>query len=98
MVWIPDGCWCDNISIKNHSCIFGIMIGNHQFRNIGLGSILIKYVKNWALKNNIFNIYLGVHKNNKSAVKLYKKNGFFIYKETKKTFKLKINLLNCKVI
>jgi aryl-alcohol dehydrogenase-like predicted oxidoreductase len=88
----------DNISIKNYSCIFGIMIGNHQFRNIGLGSILIKYVKNWAQKNNIFNIYLGVHKNNKPAVRLYEKNGFFIYKETKKTFKLKINLLNCKVI
>ena len=35
----------DNISKKNHSCIFGIIIGNDEFRNIGLGSILIKYIK-----------------------------------------------------
>ena len=87
----------DNIFIKNKSCAFGIMIGNSQFRNIGLGKVLIEYVKNWALKNKILNIYLGVNKNNIRALKLYEKNGFVIYKKTKKIFKLKINLLNCKI-
>jgi aryl-alcohol dehydrogenase-like predicted oxidoreductase/RimJ/RimL family protein N-acetyltransferase len=88
----------DNISFQKKSCTFGIMIGHRQFRNIGLGTISIQYIKNWALKNKIINIYLGVDKKNKPAIKLYKNNGFHIYKATKKSFKLKINLLNSKII
>lgn len=86
-----------NISKKNFSCFFGIMIGDQNFRNKGIGKFIIEYIKKWAIDNSIFNIYAGVKKENFNAFNLYSKMGFKIINTENQTYHLRLNLINQKI-
>lgn len=49
-------------------------------KNMGLGKIIIQYIKDWALINQRNSIILNVNKNN-SAVEFYLKMGFLVKEE-----------------
>ncbi|MFV0275499.1 MAG: GNAT family N-acetyltransferase [Bacilli bacterium] len=55
-----------------------------NYRNIKIGSKLLEFVEDLAIKNKINNIFLEVNENNYSAIKLYEKFNFKIIQERKK--------------
>ncbi len=64
----------DKVSIVN----FGIL---DEFRNRGYSKILLKYLLNLAIDNNLKEIYLKCNSDNIRALKLYKEHNFKIEKE-----------------
>lgn len=75
-----------NININQNKVFMGILIGDRNFRGIGLTKEVLDFFSQYFYDNyNITNIMLGVHKNNKNAIKAYKKSGFkIISSNTKK--------------
>ena len=59
---------------------------NENFRGGGYGTKIIKYLIDYAEKNQIENIYLTVDKENIVAKKFYEKHNFFIEKENDNIF------------
>lgn len=53
-----------------------------EHESIGLGTILIEYIKQEALKNNIYEIFVGTQISNIKALNFYIKNGFYIVSTT----------------
>lgn len=51
-----------------------------EFRNLGIGSILLKQMEKYSKRNHLSLIYLEVRESNKSAISFYEKNGYFRYK------------------
>ena len=49
---------------------------NKEYQHMGYGTILLEFAFDYAIKNNIFNIFLEVRKSNNKAISLYEKNGF----------------------
>lgn len=49
-----------------------------NYRNKGIGTELLNFIKNKALENNCTDLYLTVNEENKNAIKLYEKFGFKI--------------------
>ena len=49
-----------------------------NYRNKGIGTELLNFIKNKALENNCTDLYLTVNEENKNAIKLYEKFGFRI--------------------
>lgn len=47
-----------------------------EFQRMGYGTVLLEFAFDYAIKNNIFNIFLEVRKSNIQAINLYEKNGF----------------------
>ena len=78
-----DGVFVGNIDLTgskrskmNHTGMIGMGI-NEQWRNQGLGSILIQSVINWAKTNSAIQIiWLDVYATNEIGYSLYKKMGF----------------------
>lgn len=62
--------------IMEHTAVIGMGIIN-EFRNIGLGTVLLSEVINWAKQNPILElIWLQVYTENALGLGLYKKMGF----------------------
>ena len=49
-----------------------------NYRNKGIGTELLNFIKNKALEDNCTDLYLTVNEENKNAIKLYEKFGFKI--------------------
>ena len=71
----------ENINYKKNYATLGILIGNKEFRNIGIGQEIITKACNWIYnKKNIYLVNLRFSKKNFIAHKVYKKCGFIIKK------------------
>jgi aryl-alcohol dehydrogenase-like predicted oxidoreductase/RimJ/RimL family protein N-acetyltransferase len=88
----------EQISKKKNSATLGILIGDQNSVNKGLGFEVIEAVKKFLLKKNIQFLYLGVNKNNTRAIKAYSKCGFYAEKINKDIITMKCNLLTSKLI
>ncbi len=92
----------DYINVRKNRVIMGILIGNKNFRGIGIFNEVIEFFSGYFFKKfKITNIYLGVDKENKNAIKSYLKSGFKITTQFFKEKKLntiymvkKYNLFN----
>jgi RimJ/RimL family protein N-acetyltransferase len=60
---------------KRHTCEFGMSVLK-EFRNQGLGSILIDRVTDWALSKSVERLELCLFSHNAPAIALYRKKGF----------------------
>lgn len=49
-----------------------------KYRNKGIGTELLNFIKNKSIENNCTDLYLTVNEENKNAIKLYEKFGFRI--------------------
>jgi RimJ/RimL family protein N-acetyltransferase len=67
------------ISWIHRRATFGILIGNNEYRNRGIGTEVTHLMLNYAFfKLNLQRIDLGVYANHETAVKMYEKIGFQI--------------------
>lgn len=64
-----------NKSSKKHNCILGIVIAD-KMQNKGIGKVICKKMIREAWKNKLTKIWLTVHEDNLTAIKLYKQLGF----------------------
>jgi aryl-alcohol dehydrogenase-like predicted oxidoreductase/RimJ/RimL family protein N-acetyltransferase len=81
-----------DINYLKKSCFVGILIGEKKFRNIKIGSKVLKYLaKKIFSKNKINKIYLGVAKKNIIAIKSYFNIGFKIFDKKKNNYILVLN-------
>lgn len=72
----------------SHTGSIGMMI-DKDFRNMGIGKLLIKGILDWATSNPLIEkVCLGVFSTNERAVALYKKMGFIEEGRKIKEFKL----------
>ncbi len=72
-----------------------LIIGNIEYRNKGLGKLVINKALDIAKNLNITQITnVKIYHYNKRSLEVYKKNGFSIYKQDKEYKYLKINLKN----
>lgn len=70
---------------------FGICVGE-TFKGKKLGEKLMIETLNNALEMKLKNVLLSVYKDNNSAINLYKKLGFYVYKENDISFFMKKEL------
>jgi RimJ/RimL family protein N-acetyltransferase len=69
----------DNIDMIDKSSVMGILIGEKEYRGIGLAKTVIQETLNWLYENlGIKKVLLGVDKENLNAFNLYKNIGFVI--------------------
>jgi len=74
--------------VKNrHVGFLGISILK-EFRGLGIGNALMRYMMEWVEKSNIEKISLTVFSTNKPAIRLYAKFGFQIEGICRKHFKI----------
>jgi dTDP-4-amino-4,6-dideoxy-D-galactose acyltransferase len=66
-----------NKNLKNAE--IGLISVDNKVKSKGIGSQLIKFVENWALIQNIENIFVSTQKENYAACQFYEKNKFIIY-------------------
>lgn len=81
-----------NDLINKTSYISQIVVDNN-YRNNGLGNILLKKCINISKASNMKYIELMVYKNNESAIRFYKKNNFNIIEEFEEKFKLRRSIV-----
>lgn len=62
---------------KDSECIWLGIAVSEGFQKLGYGSKIMHFLTGFADKNGIVNLYLSVDKDNISAIKLYRKFGFF---------------------
>lgn len=86
------------VNKKKNIARFGILIGDKEFRNKGVGFEVIEAIKNSLIKKKIYKLWLGVDKKNFRAIATYKKVGFIKYKDEKKYFYMLCNLFRSKII
>jgi aryl-alcohol dehydrogenase-like predicted oxidoreductase/RimJ/RimL family protein N-acetyltransferase len=86
------------IDCKRNIARLGILIGDKEFRNKGVGSEVIEAVKNQLIQKKIYTLWLGVDKKNYKAINAYKKVGFTKYKNAKKYCYMSCNLFMSKII
>jgi len=73
---------------NRHVGFLGISILK-EFRGLGIGNALMRYIMKWAEKSGLEKISLTVFSTNKPAIRLYTKFGFQIEGVCKKHFKIK---------
>ncbi len=79
------------INFIENIATLGILIGEKKYWNQGFGTEALNTLIQYSYdKLGLEEINLGVHKQNISALKAYKKSGFRVYEEDKETFKLKV--------
>tara|TARA_B100001057_G_scaffold147440_1_gene147358 strand:- start:7668 stop:9017 length:1350 start_codon:yes stop_codon:yes gene_type:complete len=79
----------DDINVKKNRVTMGILIGDRNFRGVGIFNEVIEFFSDYFFNEfKITNIYLGVDKKNKIAIKSYFKSGFKITSEFFKEKKL----------
>ena len=74
------------IDFKQQTAILGILLGEKQYRGMGIATQIIKHITKLAANWNIKTITAGVYKDNKASLKAFKKAGYKISKETKNAF------------
>ena len=77
---------CLLITNKDDGILLDEIYLEKNYRNKGIGTNIIKHI----LTNNDI-IYLWVYKENKKAISLYKRLGFYIIEETKSRYYMKYN-------
>ena len=83
----------DPIDTENGSAWLGIMIGDVSQRAKGYGRIVMQQVAQYALENlKLKELFLGVHKDNLPALKLYEKQGFQIIETSEVSYVMKKDL------
>ncbi len=74
------------IDFKKKKAKFGILIGDKDYWNKGIGTEATRLIVNYAFNNlNMEEIELGVISKNKVAIRIYEKIGFKIEKINRKT-------------
>ena len=76
----------------------GILIGNRNYRGIGLGYEIINFLKKKCAEKKIYTIYLGCNRQNTRALNLYLKLGFKIIQKLKNDYRLSFKYLPSKLI
>lgn len=66
-------------SVNKQVGYIGLMFVDEQWRNQGIGRLVISALLSWFKENNIFDVRLKVYEENHDAVKAYKKCGFKDY-------------------
>jgi ribosomal protein S18 acetylase RimI-like enzyme len=66
----------DGISIEEGYLDLFTIETHEEFRNLGVGSMMIRFIVNFAMANTLKNIFLEVRENNYPAIKMYEKFGF----------------------
>ena len=75
--------FCIEFNIKIKETTLGIMIGDKNYRNKGMGREAIDISMNWLKSNfDISNFKLGVDVKNELAIRLYEKIGFKLQSQT----------------
>ncbi len=73
----------ENVYQQSKNCSFGILIGEKNFRNIGIGTTVItKTISYLSSEFEILEFFLGVDKLNENAIKTYSKIGFKFLEES----------------
>ena len=73
------------IDLKAKKATFGILIGDKNCWGKGIGTEVTKIVMNYAFNDlGLEEVNLGVLSENKAAIKIYEKVGFYIEKKVKK--------------
>ena len=81
------------IDWENQTAWLGMMIGDPSERGKGYGSQALKLVLNYAAKNLLLReIFLGVHRDNTPAIRVYKKSGFEVHKVNESQITMKREL------
>lgn len=73
----------DNLSgkIRENECYISNLAIFSEFRNKGLGTLLLKDVENWAKERGNKKLVLEAYIDNVGAIRLYQRFGFEIFKE-----------------
>ncbi|CAN2169844.1 RimL Acetyltransferases, including N-acetylases of ribosomal proteins [Candidatus Nanopelagicaceae bacterium] len=83
----------DPIDTENGTAWLGIMIGDVSQRGKGYGRMVLQQIAQYSSENlNLKELFLGVHKDNLSALKLYAKQGFQIIETNEVSFVMKKDL------
>lgn len=83
----------DPIDFVQGTAWVGIMIGDVSQRGKGYGDMVMHQVAQYSSENlNLRKLFLGVHKDNFPALKLYKKQGFQIIETNEVSFVMKKDL------
>lgn len=95
---IADGAYVGNIQLTKISSIdaeLHIFIGDANFWDKGIATIATKLMLKKAFDEyNLKKVYLLVHKDNKSAQKVYKKNGFKVTEKIENLLKMEAININ----
>ena len=58
--------------------VLGMMIGNKEYWGKGIGTEVVKLGLEFAFRNlKVHKVYLDVREDNRGAIKIYEKNGFY---------------------
>ena len=88
-----------DIDLKKKSAWLGIFIGEKKFRSQNIGCNTINLLTDYLYKKLDLSIfYLKVDKKNIPAIKSYKKSGFFIIKNYRKEYLMRMNIFYSKLI
>ena len=84
----------DILNLKSQSATMGILLGERNYRGIGLAKQVIYASSSWLHRNlGIKEIYLGVDRENEIAIKLYSSLGFKrIENEPHGSYSMKLNI------
>ena len=88
----------DKFNKEENSVHLGILIGNRNYRGIGLGFEIINFLKKKCAEKKIYTIYLGCNRQNTRALNLYLKLGFKIIQKLKNDYRLSFKYLPSKLI
>lgn len=81
------------IDWENRTAWLGMMIGDPSERGKGYGSQALNLVLNYAEKDLLLKeIFLGVHRDNTPAIRIYTKSGFEMYKVNESQITMKREL------
>ena len=85
----------DPIDFKEGRAWLGVMIGDSAQRGKGYGQSVLQQIAEYSLVTlELKELFLGVHKDNLPALKLYLKQGFKIIETNDHSFVMKKNLIS----
>ena len=85
----------DTIDFKEGRAWLGVMIGDSAQRGKGYGQSVLQQIAEYSLVTlELKELFLGVHKDNLPALKLYLKQGFKIIETNDHSFVMKKNLIS----
>ena len=89
----------EKIDFKKKTAFVGIFLGDTKYQNKGIGSIALITACNLVFsKFKLFKIFLKVNKKNITAIKSYKKSGFYIYSLKKNNITMIRNYFYNKIV
>ena len=87
-----------DINYNKNEAWIGILVGDKDFRGIGVTQEVIENIKTFLIKKKIYFLKLNVDKKNLPAIKSYLKSGFFIEKKCQNYLIMKCKLYEKKII